>query len=99
MADGQSTTPWRCEVPSHTHIDNPWGPTCRPDSLLHPAAARAHRERAMTRDETLSQFEVQTDPFTAAELATIADYRKAINGIGGPGRGHPAAGPHPLGPA
>lgn len=53
----------------------------------------------MTRDETLSQFEVQTDPFTAAELATIADYRKAINGIGGPGRGHPAAGPHPLGPA
>lgn len=38
MADGQSTTPWRCEVPSHTHIDNPWGPTCRPDSLLHPAA-------------------------------------------------------------
>ncbi|MCL3994892.1 hypothetical protein [Streptomyces lavenduligriseus] len=36
----------------------------------------------MTHDESLSQFEVQTDPFTPAELAAIADYRKAINGIG-----------------
>ncbi|MGW4348991.1 hypothetical protein ACWEL8_28515 [Streptomyces sp. NPDC004690] len=36
----------------------------------------------MTHDETLSQFEIQTGPFTAAELAAIADYRKTINGIG-----------------
>jgi hypothetical protein len=32
-------------------------------------------------DDTLSQFEVQTDPFTAAELAAIAEYREATNGV------------------
>ncbi|MEV0487261.1 hypothetical protein AB0I69_42515 [Streptomyces sp. NPDC050508] len=32
-------------------------------------------------DETLSQFEFETDPFTAAELAAIATYRKVSEGI------------------
>ncbi|TKA01168.1 hypothetical protein [Actinacidiphila oryziradicis] len=36
----------------------------------------------MTHDDTLSQFEIGTDPFTAKELAAISDYRKAINGVG-----------------
>ncbi|MGW9031564.1 hypothetical protein ACWGQ5_47645 [Streptomyces sp. NPDC055722] len=35
----------------------------------------------MTHDETLSQFEVQTDPFTAAELAAISAYREVVNSI------------------
>jgi hypothetical protein len=44
MADVQSTTPWRCEVPWHAHTDDQRGPTCRPDSLLHPAAGQEHTE-------------------------------------------------------
>lgn len=32
-------------------------------------------------DPTLSQFEFDTDPFTEAELAAIAEYRKASEGI------------------
>ncbi|MFI9052422.1 hypothetical protein [Streptomyces sp. NPDC053427] len=35
----------------------------------------------MNDDDTLSQFEFETDPFTAAELAAITGYRKAISGI------------------
>ncbi len=36
MADEQSTTPWRCEVAWHTHTTDQRGPTCRPDSAMHP---------------------------------------------------------------
>jgi hypothetical protein len=35
----------------------------------------------MTPDDTLSQFEFETAPFTPAELAAIMDYRGAIEGI------------------
>ena len=31
----------------------------------------------MTHDDTLSQFEIGTDPFTTKELATISDYRRS----------------------
>ncbi|MEV0487260.1 hypothetical protein AB0I69_42510 [Streptomyces sp. NPDC050508] len=44
MDDGQSTTPWRCEVAWHAHTDNQRGSTCRPDSLLHPTASAERTE-------------------------------------------------------
>ncbi|MEU3499493.1 hypothetical protein ABZ726_01565 [Streptomyces hundungensis] len=32
----ESNEPFRCEVAWHAHTDERRGPTCRPDSALHP---------------------------------------------------------------
>lgn len=53
----QSTTPWRCEVAWHAHTDDQRGPTCRPDSALHPQeedsvpAAQARPARPHSHDD------------------------------------------------